>query len=79
MKLALVTRKGFNKLQDEQNYLWKTYRPEITKKVAWAASLGDRSDNTAYQYNKNFCVKLTLGSDIYKSGYLRKNGVPPFN
>jgi transcription elongation factor GreB len=27
-------------------------RPEVTKKVTWAASLGDRSENADYQYNK---------------------------
>ncbi len=26
--------------------------PEVTKKVTWAASLGDRSENADYQYNK---------------------------
>ena len=52
MKTKLITRKGFEKLQQEVQYLWKTERPEITKKVAWAASLGDRSENADYQYNK---------------------------
>jgi transcription elongation factor GreB len=32
--------------------LWRTDRPDITKKVTWAASLGDRSENADYQYNK---------------------------
>ena len=27
-------------------------RPETTRKVSWAASLGDRSENADYQYNK---------------------------
>jgi transcription elongation factor GreB len=27
-------------------------RPEITKIVSWAASLGDRSENADYHYNK---------------------------
>lgn len=58
MKLALVTRSGFNKLQDELNYLWKTHRPDITKKVAWAASLGDRSENADYQYNKKLLREI---------------------
>ncbi len=52
MKTNLITREGFNKLQQELDYLWRTERPEITKKVAWAASLGDRSENADYKYNK---------------------------
>lgn len=52
MKTLLITREGFNKLQDELTFLWKQERPETTKKVAWAASLGDRSENADYQYNK---------------------------
>ncbi|MFA1560910.1 transcription elongation factor GreB [Aliivibrio fischeri] len=52
MKTNLITREGFNKLQDELTFLWKEERPEVTKKVTWAASLGDRSENADYQYNK---------------------------
>ncbi|PCI59027.1 MAG: transcription elongation factor GreB [Gammaproteobacteria bacterium] len=52
MKTNLITRKGFELLQQELNTLWKVERPETTKKVSWAASLGDRSENADYQYNK---------------------------
>lgn len=52
MRTPLVTREGFNKLKEELEFLWRKERPEITKKVAWAASLGDRSENADYQYNK---------------------------
>ena len=52
MKTKLITREGFNKLKDELDTLWRKERPETTKKVAWAASLGDRSENADYQYNK---------------------------
>ncbi|MDV7105498.1 transcription elongation factor GreB [Vibrio sp. TH_r3] len=52
MKTNLVTREGYNKLQKELDYLWREERPEVTKKVTWAASLGDRSENADYQYNK---------------------------
>ena len=52
MKTKLITRKGYQKLQQELDFLWRTERPEVTKKVAWAASLGDRSENADYQYNK---------------------------
>jgi transcription elongation factor GreB len=34
------------------NKLWREERPETTRKVSWAASLGDRSENADYQYNK---------------------------
>jgi transcription elongation factor GreB len=52
MKTNLITREGFNRLKTELDYLWKEDRPEVTKKVTWAASLGDRSENADYQYNK---------------------------
>ncbi|WP_413113177.1 transcription elongation factor GreB [Thaumasiovibrio sp. DFM-14] len=52
MKTKLVTRKGYNKLKEEHDYLWDVKRPEITKIVTWAASLGDRSENADYTFNK---------------------------
>ena len=52
MKTNLITRAGFDALKVELNFLWREERPEVTKKVAWAASLGDRSENADYQYNK---------------------------
>lgn len=52
MKTPLVTRKGYLKLKQELDQLWREERPEITRKVTWAASLGDRSENADYQYNK---------------------------
>ncbi|MEZ9198375.1 transcription elongation factor GreB [Shewanella sp. 10N.286.54.B9] len=52
MRTNIVTREGFNKLQKELNYLWREHRPEITKIVSWAASLGDRSENADYTFNK---------------------------
>lgn len=51
-KSNYITRAGYDALERELNFLWKEERPEITKKVAWAASLGDRSENADYQYNK---------------------------
>jgi transcription elongation factor GreB len=51
-RTPLITRKGYQKLSEELDYLWRKERPEITKKVTWAASLGDRSENADYQYNK---------------------------
>jgi transcription elongation factor GreB len=52
MKTKLITKQGFQKLQEELQHLWRKERPEVTKIVAWAASLGDRSENADYQYNK---------------------------
>ncbi|MEZ8740598.1 transcription elongation factor GreB [Photobacterium swingsii] len=52
MKTNLITREGYDKLKSELEFLWYDERPEITKKVTWAASLGDRSENADYQYNK---------------------------
>ena len=52
MKTKLITRDGHVNLTEELNHLWKVERPEITRKVTWAASLGDRSENADYKYNK---------------------------
>lgn len=52
MKARLITQEGFDKLKAELDYLWRIERPEVTRKVTWAASLGDRSENADYQYNK---------------------------
>lgn len=52
MATKLITREGFIRLENELDQLWRVERPETTRKVAWAASLGDRSENADYQYNK---------------------------
>lgn len=52
MKTPLITEQGYEDLKKELDELWRVERPEITKKVTWAASLGDRSENADYQYNK---------------------------
>jgi transcription elongation factor GreB len=58
LKTNLITREGFEKLNTELNYLWREYRPEITKKVTWAASLGDRSENADYKENKRLLRQI---------------------
>lgn len=58
MKSNLITRKGHDLLVAELQQLWRVERPEITKKVNWAASLGDRSENADYQYNKQILRKI---------------------
>jgi transcription elongation factor GreB len=52
MKTPLITRAGLEKLKAELDHLWRVERPDTTQKVSWAASLGDRSENADYQYNK---------------------------
>ena len=52
MRTLLITKQGFEDLKKELDELWRVERPEVTKKVSWAASLGDRSENADYQYNK---------------------------
>ncbi|ADY82680.1 transcription elongation factor GreB [Acinetobacter pittii PHEA-2] len=58
MKSNLISRSGHDKLVAELKQLWHEERPEITKKVNWAASLGDRSENADYQYNKQLLRKI---------------------
>ncbi len=58
MKTKLVTPEGYKKLKDEQDHLWLVKRPEITKIVSWAASLGDRSENADYTYNKRLLRQI---------------------
>jgi transcription elongation factor GreB len=58
LKTNLITHEGFTKLNNELKYLWKEYRPEITKKVTWAASLGDRSENADYKENKRILRQI---------------------
>ncbi|MFD2177114.1 transcription elongation factor GreB [Veronia pacifica] len=66
-KTDLVTREGYNKLKQELDFLWKERRPEITKIVSWAASLGDRSENADYKYNKQLLREIDR-----RVRYLRK-------
>ncbi len=66
-KTLLITRNGYYKLQAELDHLWRVERPETTQKVSWAASLGDRSENADYQYNKKRLREID-----YRVRYLRK-------
>jgi len=58
MKAMLITREGWQALDRELKYLWKEYRPEITKKVQEAAAQGDRSENADYTYNKRLLRQI---------------------
>ena len=76
MKSNLITRSGHDLLVAELQHLWREERPEITKKVTWAASLGDRSENADYQYNKQLLRKIDrrvryLGKRLERITYYR--------
>ena len=58
MSTKLITRAGHVALKAELDYLWREHRPDITQKVTWAASLGDRSENADYQYNKKLLREI---------------------
>ena len=47
-----ITPAGFARLKAELSRLVEVERPEVVKTVAWAASLGDRSENADYIYGK---------------------------
>jgi len=47
-----ITPEGYDRLQDELDYLWRVERPKITKSVQEAAAQGDRSENADYIYGK---------------------------
>lgn len=52
MEREPITKEGYEALEKEKDELWTVERPHTTEKVAWAASLGDRSENADYHYNK---------------------------
>ena len=47
-----ITPGGYARLEAELRKLVELERPEVVKTVAWAASLGDRSENADYIYGK---------------------------
>ena len=67
LKSKLITRAGFKKLQEEHDYLWREKRPKVTAIVSWAASLGDRSENGDYIFNKKLLREIDR-----RLRYLRK-------
>ena len=67
VKTRLVTREGYNQLKAEHDELWFKKRPEVTQIVSWAASLGDRSENADYQFNKRLLRQIDS-----RIRYLRK-------
>ncbi|NOU52778.1 transcription elongation factor GreB [Pseudoalteromonas sp. JBTF-M23] len=67
MKTNLITPEGYRQLQQEHDHLWHEKRPEVTKIVSWAASLGDRSENADYTFNKRLLRQIDR-----RVRYLRK-------
>lgn len=67
MSTKIITKEGHDALKKELDYLWREHRPDITRKVSWAASLGDRSENADYQYNKKLLREIDR-----RVRYLRK-------
>ncbi len=51
-KASYITVEGHKRLSDELSYLWRVKRPEVTRAVAEAAAMGDRSENAEYIYGK---------------------------
>ena len=47
-----ITPEGETVLRDELTRLWHEERPRVTREVADAAALGDRSENAEYIYGK---------------------------
>ena len=75
MKTKLITREGYNRLRQEHDMLWREERPDVTKKVAWAASLGDRSENADYHYNKKLLREIdgvTADRELDRRAQLRQ-------
>ena len=72
-----ITPEGFARLQEEKKRLLEIERPEVVKTVAWAASLGDRSENADYLYGKKrlreidrrvrFLIKRLEAAEIVRS------------
>ncbi len=51
-KTSYITVEGHKRLSEELAYLWRVKRPEVTRAVAEAAAMGDRSENAEYIYGK---------------------------
>jgi transcription elongation factor GreB len=72
-----ITPAGYARLEAELRKLVELERPEVVKTVAWAASLGDRSENADYLYGKRrlreidrrvrFLIKRLEGAEVVHS------------
>lgn len=52
-KVNTISRKGYDKLQEEYDYLVNVKRREVTQKLKEARSFGDLSENAEYDEAKN--------------------------
>ena len=62
-----ITVRGLERLQREVEWLEKVERPKVVAEVAYAASLGDRSENAEYIYGKKRLREIDK-----RRGYLMK-------
>ena len=72
-----ISPAGFARLKAELKQLVEVERPEVVKTVAWAASLGDRSENADYIYGKRrlreidrrvrFLIKRLEAAEVVRS------------
>jgi transcription elongation factor GreB len=72
-----ISPAGFARLKAELKRLVEVERPEVVKTVAWAAALGDRSENADYIYGKKrlreidrrvrFLIKRLEGAEVVQS------------
>ncbi|MFA6520942.1 MAG: transcription elongation factor GreA [Candidatus Gracilibacteria bacterium] len=52
-KVTMVTKEGFEKLQEELNFLKEVKRKEVAERLKEAVSYGDLSENSEYEEAKN--------------------------
>jgi len=72
-----ISPAGFARLKAELRQLVEAERPEVVKTVAWAAALGDRSENADYIYGKKrlreidrrvrFLIKRLEAAEVVRS------------
>ncbi len=58
--ITYVTPEGLELIKAEFADIWHNLRPVVAQKLAWAASLGDRSENADYQYNKRLLREIDI-------------------
>lgn len=57
-KQELLTQEGYNKLEEELEYLKAVKRKEVAERLKVAISFGDLSENAEYDEAKNEQAKL---------------------
>lgn len=74
-----MTSRGLQCLLKERDYLVKDERPKVTETVAWAASLGDRSENADYQYGKKRLREIDSRLRFLNSRINTAHEIDPFS